>query len=126
MAIHTLYIHMRTSQRESGQVVVKGSVCPIRRVVAGIASSSKCPIVLVILRMAGVAILGSAFKTARVAALARHINVFPHKREVRQAMVKFGRLPAFRAVAPTTLCAEFSRMGIIGYMAGFTRCEGVL
>ena len=114
------------SSWKCSQIVVKGGVRPIRRVVAGFAGSSECPVVLVILGVAGIAIRGRAFKASRMAAFAGYIYMFPFELEISQAMVKNGWLPAFGIVAGAALCAEISRMGVIGKMAGFTGGRSVL
>ena len=58
MALLASQAHMGACQREVAQVMVKGGVLPIGRIVAGSAIRAKLTVMLVILLMAGVAIRG--------------------------------------------------------------------
>jgi len=120
MALGALDVHMRTSQLKGSQGVIEGGVRPIRRIVTGFAGSTKCSIMLVILLVAGVAILGRTLESVDVAAFTGYFNVLTLEPEISQVVVKYSRLPACRTVAQPALHAKFTGVGVIGKMTGFT------
>jgi hypothetical protein len=120
MAISAPDVDMCPSQLEGSQVVVESNVFPIEGVMASRAIGTETSIVLVILLVAGVAILRRTLEALGMAALAGHTNMFPFKLKISQIVVKFCGYPAYGGVASTTLCAKLTIMGIIGKMAAFT------
>lgn len=127
VAIGALHINMRTIQRESGKTVVESGIFPISRVVAGFASRSVLPVMLILVLMARVAIFWGALVAAGMTLLTFHVKMLAFQREITQAVIKFCWLPGFGGtVADATLRAKLTLMRIIFKMTGFTSCGCIL
>jgi hypothetical protein len=122
MAVGAPDVYMRASQPERGEVVIEGSIFPVKGIMAGFTGSAISPIMFIILQVAGIAIFGRSLETFGVAVLAGHVNMFTHKIKICQAVIKLGWYPTGGIVAGSTFQTKPAIVGIISEMAVCTLC----
>ncbi len=121
VATFASHIAMRARQREGTARVIKNGVPPIGWCVTGRTVRAKAAIVLIILRVAGITIRGRALiDIVLVTILARSFRMFSLQLKGRQAMIKFGGLPAIGRVTSRTVRAEAARVRIVRLVTGKT------
>ncbi len=106
---------------------VEGGIIPIRGVMACGTVCAKTAIVLIILAVAGIAILRCALVNAILMTFfTRCFDMLTFQLEGRKTMVKFGGLPSIRRVTGATVATKARFMQIVGSMAGVTILRGRL
>lgn len=135
MTAFTRNSHVRAGQRELRKVVIKTGVFPIRWLMTGSAIRAVTSAMLIILLMAGIAILwGTLEHLVDMALLTFHIGMAGFQLEIGQVVIKGYIFPIGWRMTQTAIFTETAIMFIVRTMAGntclrraliFARCMAV-
>jgi len=119
MATGTCHINMSTGQFKCRQIMIEGGILPIACIMAGSAIRAKAAIVMVVLFMAGIAILRCALEdTIYMALRAGDIDMPACQLESREVVVECDVLPAVCIMTSAAVRAKTSVVLIVLFMAG--------
>lgn len=107
-----------SGQWETGDGVVEGYDAPTFGRVAGTAIRAKLTIVVIFVRMTGIAIRGCSLVAVGMTGLTLNTGMFPDQREAGTAMVERDIGPLRRLMAGTAIRAELSVVVIFIRVAG--------